>query len=102
MAVIYEVTVCVPSARADEYLHWLRAHIVQMQALPGFEDAALEVLCADVADGERGWCVRYRLRDRQALDDYLREHAPRMRGEGLARFGDCLRATRRILEPIAR
>lgn len=100
MAVIYEVTVCVPTALADDYLHWLRAHVDQMLALPGFEEAALETLLADLADGECGWCVRYRLRDRQALDDYLREHAPRMRADGLARFGDRLRASRRVLEPM--
>lgn len=98
MAVIYEVTVQVPTSRGDEYLTWLRAHIAQMLALPGFEGAALEALL-DESPGERGWCVRYRLRDRAALDDYLREHASRMRAEGLARFGNGLRAQRRILAP---
>ena len=32
------------------------------------------------------------LRDAAALDDYLREHAPRLRAEGIARFGDGFRA----------
>ncbi|MBS0462692.1 MAG: DUF4286 family protein [Proteobacteria bacterium] len=100
MAVIYEVTVQVPASRGDEYLAWLRAHVADMLALPGFEDAALEALC-DESPGARGWCVRYRLRDRTALDDYLREHAARMRGDGLARFGDGLRAQRRILSPLS-
>jgi hypothetical protein len=40
------------------------------------------------------------LRDRAALDDYLREHAPRMRAEGIARFGDRFRAERRVLVPL--
>lgn len=101
MAVIYEVTVHVRGDLADAYLGWLRAHIAQMLALPGFQDAALEALLDD-APGERGWCVRYRLRDLPALEDYLRQHAPRMRADGLARFGDGLRAQRRILEPLTR
>jgi hypothetical protein len=46
--------------------------------------------------------VRYRLRDRAALDDYLRDHAPRMRAEGLARFGDAFRAQRRVMLPLDR
>lgn len=102
MALIYEVTVRVPLARADEYLAWLRPHIAQMLALPGFEEAALEALCEDLGADECGWCVRYRLRDRQALETYLREHAPRLRGEGIARFGTDLRAARRVLQPLAR
>lgn len=101
MAVIYEVTVQVPASIAEAYLAWLREHIGQMLALPGFEDAALESLC-DADAGQHGWCVRYRLRDRVALEDYLREHAPRMRADGLARFGAALRAQRRVLEPIER
>ncbi|MBS0194027.1 MAG: DUF4286 family protein [Proteobacteria bacterium] len=101
MAVIYEVTVHVAEARAADYLAWLREHVAQMLALPGFEGAAMEALL-DETPGERGYCVRYRLRDRDALEDYLREHAPRMRAEGLARFGDGMRAQRRVLAPLAR
>jgi hypothetical protein len=41
--------------------------------------------------------VQYALVDLTALDGYLREHAPRLRAEGVARFGDRVRAQRRIL-----
>ncbi|MBS0213909.1 MAG: DUF4286 family protein [Proteobacteria bacterium] len=101
MAVIYEVTVHVAEALAADYLAWLREHVEQMLALPGFEDAVVEGVLDD-APGERGYCVRYRLRDRRALDAYLREHAPRMRGDGLARFGEGMRAQRRVLVPLPR
>ena len=38
------------------------------------------------------------MRDRGALDDYLREHAPRLRAEGLERFGEeGVRIRRRVL-----
>lgn len=100
MAVIYEVTLHVRVEIADAYLAWLREHIVEMTALPGFEGAELHAL--DAASGsECAWCVRYRLRDRAALDDYLRDHAPRMRAEGIARFGAAFRAERRVLVPLA-
>jgi len=109
MAVIYEVTLHARADIADAYLAWLREHVAAMLALRGFEGAELEALesesaaagggAASAAD-ERGWCVRYRLRDRAALDAYLRDHAPRMRAEGIARFGDAFRAARRILIPL--
>jgi len=99
MAVIYEVTVHARSGIADAFLAWLRKHITMILALPGFEAAELHALDAASAD-ESSWCVRYRLRDRVALDDYLREYAPRMRADGIERFGDAFRAERRILTPM--
>ena len=99
MAVIYEVTLHANAEIADAYLAWLLEHVAQMLALPGFESAELESLIEE-SSIERGWCVRYRLRARAALDAYLRDHAARMRGEGTARFGDGFRAQRRILEPL--
>ncbi|HEY2347205.1 MAG TPA: DUF4286 family protein [Xanthomonadaceae bacterium] len=101
MAVIYEVTVHVRREVADAYIAWLRAHVAEIVALPGFEDAELHALFDEAAD-DAGWCVRYRLRDRVALDDYLRDHAPRLRADGIARFGDAMRAQRRVLLPLDR
>lgn len=98
---IYEVTVHVRAERAAEFLEWLRGHVDEVAALPGFEQAELHELLDEAGD-EAGWCIRYRLRDRAALEDYLRDHAPRMRGEGLARFGDAMRAQRRVMQPLDR
>ena len=41
--------------------------------------------------------VQYRLRDRAALDDYLAMHAPRMRAQGIGRFGDRATEESRVL-----
>lgn len=96
---IYEVTLHARTAIAAEYLAWLRVHVAAMAALPGFTAARLFAL--DEASGiEAGWCVHYVLRDRAALDAYLRDHAPRMRAEGIARFGEAFRAERRLLVPL--
>jgi len=54
------------------------------------------------AEGELVLCTQYRLRDAASLADYLREHAPRLRADGVARFGDAFRAERRVLELAAR
>ena len=83
-AVIYEVDLEIDSAIAAEYREWLRGHIAEMLALPGFTGArASEVM-------------------QPALDAYLREHAPRMRADGVARFGDRFRAQRRVLSALRR
>lgn len=96
--VIYEVNIEVDAAAHDDYRVWLRTHIAEILALPGFTGAKLfEVLEPPPSAGRVGLCVQYALKDRAALDDYLRDHAPRLRADGVARFGDRFQATRRVL-----
>ena len=96
--VIYEVNVEVDAAAHDEYRVWLRDHIAEILTLPGFAGAKVfEVLEPPPSAGRVGLCVQYALKDRASLDDYLRDHAPRLRADGVARFGDRFQATRRVL-----
>lgn len=96
--VIYEVNIEVDAAAHDEYRVWLRDHIAEILALPGFKGAKVfEVLEPPPSAGRIGLSVQYALQDRAALDDYLRDHAPRLRADGVARFGDRFQANRRVL-----
>lgn len=97
--VIYEVDLDIDAGIADSYRAWLDVHVREMLALPGFTGAhVFELLEPAPEVGRVGLCVQYRLRDMQALDDYLRDHAPRMRAAGVAGFGERFRATRRVLQ----
>ena len=97
-ATIYEVNLQVAPARVDEYRRWLHAHIAEILALPGFVDAqCFEVDEPAPADGWLSLCVHYRLVDAAALQAYLEQHAPRLRADGLARFGNDFRAQRRVM-----
>jgi len=96
--ILYEVSLAIDTAIVADYRAWLDDHVREILALPGFVDARiLEVLEPEPAPGEVVLCVHYTLRDRAALDTYLREHAPRLRGEAVARFGERFRAQRRVL-----
>lgn len=100
-AVTYEVTLQVDADIAADYLAWLHAHAQEMRALPGFLAARVSAVREPAADAGRvAFCCHYRLRDAAALDDYLRLHAPRLRAEGVARFGGRFAATRRVLEDL--
>jgi Domain of unknown function (DUF4286) len=97
--IVYEVTLHVDAAIADEYDAWLAAHAAEILRLPGF-------LSAEIFEGDGGGelpmgeierVVHYRLRDRTALESYFRGHAGRMRDDGERRFGGRFTATRRIL-----
>ena len=73
-------------------------HIHEILAIPGFQEAEL---LREVDDGERVvWTIRYHLDSRDALEAYLRDHAPRLRADGQARFGNRFTATRRVLELV--
>jgi quinol monooxygenase YgiN len=101
--IVYEVSLAVDADAAEAYAEWLAEHLREMLALPGFEGAEwLEDVTPDPPDDRRRWVVQYRLASETALDAYLRDHAPRMREDGLARFGGRFAASRRVLRPPAR
>lgn len=92
---VYEVRLAVDPAIVPAFDHWLEGHVRDMIALPGFYDA--RVIQADPGpDGRARRLIRYRLRDRAALDTYLERHAEAMRRDGIERFGDGFAAERDI------
>jgi len=101
-SVTYEVRLEVDEAVAADVDAWLPEHVAEMLRLPGFtsaqvyDDAPLPV----PPDDKVRRTVRYELVSSDALTAYLRDHAPRMREAGAQRFGDRMRATRRVLQPV--
>lgn len=98
--VLYEVSARVERGIAGDFLAWLPGHVERILALPGFVAAEVfEVVETPPDAGHLLLCAHYRLRDGAALDAYLQEHAARMRAESAERFGDRVRASRRVLRP---
>lgn len=95
---IYEVNLSFDPAMAPTIEAWLHEHIDEMLRIEGFVDATWYELEPE-STGYVRWTIHYRLTSREALQNYLDVHAERMRAEGLAKFGDHFKATRRILEP---
>ena len=94
--VLYEVNLDADAAIVGPFDTWLRDHIADMLQFDGFLSA--EILDDPSAPpGRIRRVVQYRLRDAVALDDYLATHAPRMRAQGVARFGERFKAERRVL-----
>jgi hypothetical protein len=70
------------AALAAEWLRWLEeSHLAEVLA-GGASDA--EVIELDGA--EKAFEVRYHFPSREAFEAYERDHAPRLRAEGLRRF----------------
>jgi hypothetical protein len=99
--VVYEVNLEVDADVAPAFRAWLATHVRELLALPGFLGARVFEVRDPVPEGGRtGLCVQYRLQDDAALSAYLRDHAPRMREAGVARFGSKFRASRRVMAPL--
>lgn len=97
-AIVYEVNIDLDAAIEAEYRAWLPGHVDEILALPGFIDARVfDVADPPPAAGRIAICMQYRLRDAAALQDYFEQHAPRLRGDGIARFGGKFNASRRVL-----
>ncbi len=99
---IYEVNLSVDKEIEEQYKEWLGAHVQEMLQNEGFlgaewlsRNAVDEGLPAD--DTKVLWTVHYRVTDDAALQHYFEHHAPRMRQDGLNRFGGRFTASRRIL-----
>ena len=95
--VLYEVNLEADAAIEGPFDTWLRDHIADVLQFDGFLSA--EILDDESVSppGRVRRIVQYRLRDRAALEEYLREHAPRMRTQGVEKFGDRYTSERRVL-----
>lgn len=88
--IAYTVSAIFEDARvAEEWIAWLRHEHLAEVCAAGALDA--EVIRMDPPDSTpqetRVRCeVRYHFSSREAFDAYVRDHAPRLRAEGLQRF----------------
>ena len=96
--IVYEVRIEVEPAIADAYHDWLVPHVHEIIAIPGFTGA--ELFREDGDGSHPVFTVRYHLETRGALEERLREHAPRLRAKGHAKFGGHFRASPRVTELV--
>jgi hypothetical protein len=90
----YEVTCALDPSVADAWRRWIDGHAAEVVAAGGFSGAS--VLRVDGA-AVPTWVVRYVAPSIAVIEAYLHEHAPRLRADATARFGDGMVASRRVL-----
>ncbi|HAU1091264.1 TPA: DUF4286 family protein [Legionella pneumophila] len=98
--VVYEVNLAIDNDIYKEYKDWLDEHIKEMLKFPGFVYATVmhQSMDADNSDNQKHLTVQYQLESAEDLQNYFREHAPKMRGDGVKRFEGRFTATRRSFE----
>ncbi|STX41142.1 Uncharacterised protein [Legionella donaldsonii] len=98
--VVYEVNLSIDKDIFKEYKDWLDEHIQEMLKFPGFINATVmyQSMDGDNSDNQKHLTVQYQLESAEDLQHYFKEHAPKMRGDGVKRFSGRFTATRRTFE----
>jgi hypothetical protein len=95
--VLYEIDYAVDAAIEAEFDTWLRDHTADVLQFDGFLSAEILDDESVAPPGRVRRIVQYRLRNRAALEAYVRDHAPRLRLQGVEKFGDRYTVERRVL-----
>jgi hypothetical protein len=86
--IAYTVTATLPDeATAREYIAWLEGGHIDQVIEGGAHSAIIVRMDHDNAGDLPRIEVRYIFSTREVFDRYVREHAPRLRADGLKRFG---------------
>ncbi len=86
--IAYMVVATLPNvAMADDYVAWLKGGHIQAVVEGGAMVGEVTRLDAEQVGGAARVMSRYEFASRRAFDRYVAEVAPRLRAEGLARFG---------------
>lgn len=97
--IVYEVQLSIQSKIEADFRVWLNEHVQEMLQIDGFLKATIDEISEPVSENTELLC-RYYLRSELDLFDYLELNAPRMRQDGIDRFGAQFKASRRIMKQI--
>lgn len=97
---IYNVTLNIDESIHQEWLDWIKEHIPQVLGTGHFSDAKLTRVLVEEEMGGVTYSVQYRAKTREDLDNYYKNHADRLRQDGLKRFADKVLAFRTELQII--
>jgi len=95
--IIYEVNIELDTEIISEFNEWLDEHINNMLQFEGFKSAKK---LNSIENEQYYLTVQYNIESQEDLDRYLRNHAQKMRSEGIKKFGDKFIAHRRIMNTI--
>lgn len=98
--IIYNVTVNIDDSVHEEWVQWMKhVHIPDVMATGYFLDNRF---CKILVDEEQGvsYSIQYRCASMQDLQEYQRDHAPRLQKEHREKFEGKFVAFRTLLEEV--
>ena len=93
---VYDVYLRIDADVETKYLSWLMPHIKKMLGYQGFLKAELFTeVPEDEKDTRKGYIVRYYLKNKASYQNYVKNHAEKMRAEAFEQFDGKFEATRK-------
>ena len=100
--IIYNVTINVDESIHQDWLKWMQnKHINDVLATGLFTSAKMVKVLVEEEMGGTTYAIQYATDSRTKLEDYYKNHAPRLRQEGLKLFADKMLAFRTELEVMS-
>ena len=100
--IIYNVTINIEASVHDKWLQWMRnKHIDDILSTGLFISARMVKVLVEEEMGGTTYSVQYFTDSRAKLEDYYKNHAPRLRQEALSIFADKMIAFRTELEVMS-
>lgn len=100
--IIYNVTINIDESILNQWLNWMQTkHIQDVLNTGCFTKAQLVKVLVDEEMGGATYCAQYFAPNKEALEDYKENHAPKLRNEGLQLFADKMLTFRTELEIIS-
>lgn len=100
--IIYNVTINIHESVHDQWMTWMQQkHINDVLATGKFTSARMVKVLIEEEMGGVTYSIQYSTENKELLQRYYEEDAPRLREEGAALFGDKMLAFRTELELIS-
>ena len=98
--IIYNVTVIIEEAVEQEWLTWMKqVHIPDVMSTGYFLDNKICRILAE-SDGGISYAVQYTCKNMDDLNEYQKEHAPKLQKEHSAKYDGKFAAFRTLLEVV--
>ncbi|MFP9097590.1 DUF4286 family protein [Flavobacterium sp. RHBU_24] len=99
--IIYNVTSNVDDSIHQQWLEWMMdKHVPDIMATGKFYKIKIVKVLGDEQHGGTTYSVQYTAENREKLDEYYRDHSPKLRGEMKQLFGDKVLQFRTELELV--
>jgi len=85
---IYNVTTNIDATVHDEWLNWIKTHIIEVLNTGKFTSAKLTEVLVEEEMGGKTYSIQYAANSREDLENYYKFNAPKLQSEGLKRFAD--------------
>lgn len=97
---IYNVTVNVDESILLDWMDWIKPHIKEVLKTGRFISAKLTQVLVEEDMGGVTFSIQYTAPTKEDLEAYYEHDAPKLRNDGLAKFGDKMLAFRTELKLI--